>query len=98
MDPRIILKLLEGREDVITPLAQKHEQIYTDAVCPTCGSGSLVKVGDPNRLFRSGKPLAHYQLDCSSCGCLFDPHSGMVIKAGCVGAAVEPAIPLINND
>ena len=98
MDPQIILKLLEGREDVITPLAEKHEQIYQNAICPTCAGDRFEKIGDARRLFRPGKPFAHYQLECCGCGCQFDPHSGIVIKSGNLAEAIEPAIPIIQGE
>jgi hypothetical protein len=97
MDPRITLKLLEGQKDVITPMAQERDQFYKDQSCPQCGGNAMTKTGDPNRLFRDGKPLAYYQLECDNCGCLFDPHTGLVIKMGNVANAFEPAVPLLEG-
>ena len=97
LDPIITLKLLEGREDVITTLAQERDQFYQSQSCPQCGGNATTKTGDPNRLFRAGKPLAYYHLECDNCHCLFDPHSGLIIKMGNLAEAFEPAVPLIDG-
>jgi hypothetical protein len=98
LDPRITEKLLEGTEDTITPLAQARERFYKSQACPYCGGNSFRKYGDPRMLFRPDDPLPRYQLRCENCGCLFDPHSGLVVKTGNVAKALVPSVPLINKD
>lgn len=95
LDPRITLKLLEGREDVITPLAQEREQFYKSQRCPRCDGNATSKTGDPRRLFVDGEALPRYQLSCDNCGCLFDPFSGIILTMGNLGKAYEPAIPIL---
>jgi hypothetical protein len=95
LDPRITLKLLEGREDVITPLAQEREQFYKSKSCPRCGGNANTKTGDFHRLFVDGEALPRYQLRCDNCACLFDPFSGIVIEMGNLGKAFVPAIPIL---
>jgi hypothetical protein len=97
LDPEIALKLLEGHEDVITPLAQARETFYTGQNCPHCGSNALEKIGNAHRLFVDGDLLARYQLRCSGCECEFDPHSGIVLKIGNIGKAYQPSVPLIDG-
>lgn len=97
LDPRITLKLLEGRRDVISPLAEKREKFYAQQECPNCGGNSLTKIGDPDTMFRDGDPLPRYTLNCDNCDCLFDPHSGILLSIGNKAAAYEPSIPLLEG-
>lgn len=98
LDPRITLKLLEGWEDVITPLAQEREEFYKSQNCPRCSGNSHTKTGDPKRLYVNGEALPRYQLRCDNCSCLFDPFSGIVLEMGNLGEAFEPAIPILGQD
>jgi hypothetical protein len=96
-DPRITMKLLEGHTDVITPLAQEREQFYQNQICPGCTGDNLQKTGDSRMLFRPGEVLPRYWLECKSCGCIHDPHSGIIIKMGNVAKAIEPAFPILDG-
>ncbi len=98
LDPRITEKLLEGYEDTITEAAKKREQFYQDQLCPTCHGDSLRKHADIRTMFRPNDPLPRYQLACTGCGCVFDPHSGIVLKIGDLGKGLVPAIPILKRD
>jgi len=95
LDPRITEKLLEGHKDTISPLAEEREKFYLSQSCPHCGGNALDKRGSLNTLFRANDPLPRYQLLCENCGCLFDPHSGLILKLGNLGKAWIPAIPIL---
>lgn len=97
VDPRITAKLLEGLEDTITSAAEAREKFYRKQSCPYCGGNAMTKTCNPRTLFRPDDPLPRYQLRCQNCGCLFDPHSGIVLESGNVGKAFVPAVPLING-
>lgn len=97
LDPRITLKLLEGRRDIITPLAQERERFYGAQQCPRCGGNANSKTGDPARLFVGGEALPRYQLRCDNCSCLFDPFSGIVLEMGNLGEAFKPTIPILEG-
>ena len=97
-DPTEIAKLLEGYEDTLTPAAEAREKFYRAQTCPQCTGSSFRKVGDLRMMFRPDDPLPRYQLKCSNCGCVFDPHSGLVVRMGNVGKAFVPSVPLINKD
>lgn len=97
LDPRITAKLLEGHRDVITPLAAEREHFYQSQSCPTCGSTTLEKEGDSRFLFREGEALPRYLLRCQ-CGCVFDPHSGILLTIGNKAETLEPAVPLIDGE
>jgi hypothetical protein len=97
LDPRITLKLLEGREDVITPLAHEREQFYQKQFCPQCNGNATTKVGNPKRLFVEGEALPRYQLRCDNCRCLFDPFTGLVLEMGNLAEAFEPGVHLFDG-
>ena len=97
MDPLITRKLLEGHQDILSGAAEQHEQFYSNQSCPRC-SGGCRRVGDPQMMFREGQALPRYQLECLACGCVFDPHSGIIVEIGNIGQAIEPAIPILKTD
>ena len=97
IDPRITAKLLEGYKDTITEAAKQREQFYHDQICPYCQGTELRRHGDIRFMFRPNDPLPHYQLTCMNCDCLFDPHSGIVLKIGNLGKALVPAFPIIGG-
>jgi len=96
-DPQITLKLLEGHVDVISPLAHERELFYQSQACPCCLGDNLRKTGDSRHLFRAGEPLPRYWLECVACGCIHDPHSGIIIRQGNVAKAIEPAFPILSG-
>ena len=98
LDPRITQKLLEGTQDTLTPAAEVREKFYKQQSCPHCAGNSFQKRGDIRMMFRPDDPLPRYQLHCENCGCLFDPHSGIVVKLGNLAKAYKPAVPLIEKD
>lgn len=97
LDPRITMKLLEGREDVITPLSQERERFYRSQYCPQCGGNANTKTANPNRMFVEGEALPRYQLRCDNCECLFDPFTGLVVEMGNLGKAFVPAVHLFDG-
>lgn len=96
-DPRIILKLLEGREDVISPLADRRDEFYRSQSCIRCGSTALTRVANAATLFHSNDPMPRYLMECQSCECLFDPHTGLLLSMGNLGKAFLPAVPILDG-
>jgi hypothetical protein len=96
LDPEIARKLMEGHEDVVTPAAKASERFYAAQSCIRCG-GSCRKVGDVRTMFQQGEIMPQYRLECLACGCEFNPHSGMIVKMGNLGEALEPAVPLLDG-
>jgi len=97
LDPQITLKLLEGRKDIITPLAAEREKFYRAQHCPRCGGNATTKTGNPHKLFVEGEALPRFQLRCDNCSCLFDPFSGIVLEMGNLANAYEPTIPIVGD-
>jgi|GEM_PF-2259964 len=96
LDPEITRKLLEGHEDVVTKRAEDREKFYSAQSCPRCG-GNCRKLGNYHSMYRGEDILPKFYLECVACGEQFDPHSGIVLKTGNVGRAVEPAIPIVGG-
>jgi hypothetical protein len=97
MDPKVTAKLLEGHKDILTPAAEKREELYQSQDCPNCGGNALTKCGSPESMFRTGEILPRYTLSCDNCDCLFDPHTGIILSLGNKAKAWEPAIPLLDG-
>jgi len=97
LDPKVIMKMLEGHEDVITPLQRERDQLYQSQSCPTCGGNAFDKVGDSRTMFRQGDVLPRYMLRCSNCDCVFDPHSGIQLTMGNVARAYVPTVPILGG-
>ena len=95
LDEEITRKLLEGHEDVLTPIAQETEKFYAAQTCPRCG-GSCRKTGT-KETFVQGEMIARFHLQCLACGCEFSPHSGLITTLGNIAEAVEPAIPILKK-
>lgn len=94
MDPEEVARLLEGHKDIVTSLAEKREQFYNDQQCPSCASTSHTRSTNANIAFLGNDPIARFILECQDCGCVFDPHSGLVLQLG-NRARLEPAIPIL---
>ena len=80
MDPEAIRRALEGHENVLTPAAQKQADLFKSLSCPSCGSG-VTPYLDPQALFRPGEALPRYLARCTSCGCEFEPNTGIQINS-----------------
>jgi hypothetical protein len=96
MDEAAILKVLEGHEDVLTPMIRADQQVYESQSCPTCGSAMVVEP-DIKRLLDNDTFIPKHFCRCPVCKHLLDPFSGITIEIGNKGL-VEPAVPLIHKD
>lgn len=82
LHPDVIRKLLEGQEDVLSPLAEKENVLFKNSRCPGCGAYEHERSVDARRPFTPGSPLANKILRCLSCRAEFDPTTGQVLRAG----------------
>lgn len=73
-----IWKLLEGQEDVLTPLVKKEQAFFRNCACPACGSFSHSQFVNPRRPFAPGSPLPNTLLKCLDCQTEFDPNSNLI--------------------
>ena len=95
MDPEVVLKLLEGHKDVLTPAAEEQERIYGRS-CPRCG-GACRRLASFHSMHTGQDPLPRFYLQCMACHEEFDPETGLTLKVGSIGLGVEPAIPIIKS-
>ena len=76
-----IWQLLEGQEDVLTPLAKKEEAMLKRVPCQNCGSGSTTVEPNTKNPFSAGSPLSNKLIRCLVCGVTFDPFSRIFLSS-----------------
>lgn len=110
MDQAEVLALLEGEQDILTPLVEADEKVYKGAICPRCGGDCATDL-NVSTLFdvdpatgdiipgprMTERPIPRKLCRCMRCRCLFDPFSGVILELGNLGE-VEPDIPIIHGD
>ena len=80
LDPDQALRMMEGCENVLLPAYQEQEKLY-NASCPACGGPCLKEFLSLKHALPQGALVPRSGLKCEKCGCVFDPHSGVIIKA-----------------
>ena len=90
LDPDIVRQLLDEETDKVSSISEVDEQLYLDAVCPRC-ENQCRKSG-----LAPGGVVQRFLLECLGCGCVFNPHSGMIVAMGNLAKAYVPGVPLIN--
>jgi len=81
MDEDIVLRLIQGYEDELTPETIKQDAFYRQFSCPRC-SVPLQKEHDPRTAFDSESIVPKALLRCPECRYLLEPHSGVIIERG----------------
>jgi hypothetical protein len=76
-----ISELLEGHQNVLTPLAKKEEEFLARCPCPSCGGTNLSAYVNAKKPFSSGSVLPNKLLHCAQCDVEFEPHTGIITKA-----------------
>jgi hypothetical protein len=74
MPVEVILKALEGQEDVLTPEVQRHQKYFKSLSCPRCHH-SVLPIVDPKHLFKENAMLPTFLAECTSCKCQFEPYT-----------------------
>ena len=97
--PELLSKLLEpyqdSREhDLLQSERRKEDAYYRQHQCSRCGSGNLSRVfANPQHAYaevEGEKPvLPRYVLKCEECEAEEDPRTGILLKIGNLGKAVE---------
>lgn len=88
LDPEVALKAIEGFENELDPELRGLETFYRQFKCPRCR-------GEMRKEFSGGESGGHAFADrgtmnprallrCANpeCGCLIDPHSGLLVERG----------------
>ena len=89
MDPDEIRAILDAtgpdkqklHQDVLTPLFEKENAVFSAASCPKCGTSGASPILDPHRPFVSSSPLPRRILKCVACQTEFDPRTGLITLA-----------------
>lgn len=79
MDPKDVLQLLEGQENILAPEVKKHEDYFQKLQCVYCG-GSCRPFVSPEKLFESGSMLPKYLAECNDCGSQFEPYTKIELR------------------
>ena len=82
LDPEITRKLLEGYEDVLTPAVKARDEFYKQFRCKRCGKNCQKEFVRGHIFADEGDIAPRSCLRCTSCRCLFDPHSGVILETG----------------
>jgi hypothetical protein len=80
MDAIIIRELLEGEEDLISAATEADTAFLRRLRCPKCLCWDIGKEVDQDRPFQEHSILAHWNARCLACGCLFSPHTSIIIQ------------------
>lgn len=81
MSASLVIELISGQEDLLTPEANKMADFFSNLLCPECGD-SVRPVLDTHRPFRPGSVLPNYLAECINCSCLFTPHTMIIVRQG----------------
>jgi hypothetical protein len=89
LDPETIWNLLEGQQDILTPMAEARDRVYRNLICPCCEKQEWVIVDKGQR---DDEPVPWHHFLCENCGCLYDPKTDLIIKDG------NPPTSMINPE
>lgn len=79
LDPDEARKLMEGHEDILTPMVKKEQTYFRHVPCPSCGKTGHSETLNAKNPFSPNSPLPNKLLVCS-CGTEFSPNSGIITK------------------
>lgn len=81
LPPALTRLLLDGEEDILTPLVEKERFTRSLMSCQRCG-GAYEKILDSNRSFSPDRPLPRFFYRCEGCKQVYDPETGIVVEVG----------------
>lgn len=96
LDPEIILRLVEGYQDEISPAAKADNIFYGQFRCPRCDC-TLDKEFDPRTAFTGSSFMPKALLRCPNCRFLLDPHTNVVVEFGNAAKIPVTAIPILGG-
>ena len=71
--------------DVLTPLAQKEEELFKNSPCPKCAAYAATPILNTHRPFTPSSPLPNRILRCVVCSTEYDPRTGLITLANITG-------------
>jgi hypothetical protein len=87
--------MIQGIDDVLTPLATQRTNHIKSMACPRCRSAMSPQLYTPN-VFSPDDPLPRMMAWCQDCNSTIDPRTGIVLDTG-DPRRVEEALPLIRS-
>jgi hypothetical protein len=96
MDQEKLRTILSQEEDVLTERSAEDAKFYDNVSCLRCG-GTCTIEAHVQGMVRAGTTRNKYMCRCTECGCLFEPHMGIIIEMGNLGRLTRP-YPLIHDD
>jgi len=83
----VVLKALEGQEDILTPAQKENEAFFRRLSCVSCG-GEVMPIIHPvmnketgqRSPFRAGGVLPNYLAKCKVCETEFEPYTGIQVS------------------
>lgn len=82
MDPNVVRALLDGHKDTLSAEAEEDDRYLSRLVCAQCGEGEMQREIRIDQPFVAGRALVQWDARCPHCGCVFDPHTFLIKKAG----------------
>ena len=80
MSEDLVLKLLEGHENILARDVERDRQHLAAIRCPKCRSDSLVQEIDKQRPFTKDRTLPNWNARCLECRCLFSAGTWVIIE------------------
>lgn len=96
MDPELVLKAIEGYQNELEPAKNVQDAFYRQMECPRCHNTQLERhFVSIDHAFSGEDILPRSGLKCVLCDCIFDPHTGLILKLGNVGNVKERILPTL---
>jgi hypothetical protein len=76
-----VLALLEGQEDLLTPMVDEQKKRCEAVTCPVCG-GACITAPHPTTPFVPSSPLPNRVSKCVVCEALICPDTKLILRAG----------------
>jgi hypothetical protein len=78
MPKEVILKTLEGHENILSKAAEEQRQFFKRLSCPSCG-GEVMAIVNARQIFKKGELLPNCLARCRTCEIEFEPYTGIQI-------------------
>ncbi len=78
MNKKDVLKALEGHKNILAPAVEQNERFFKSLSCPMC-RGDVMPLINTRQLFKPGELLPNYLGKCKTCGCEFEPYTGVIV-------------------
>jgi RNase P subunit RPR2 len=74
MPREVVLKALEGHENILEKAAEEQRQFFKRLACPECG-GEVMAIVNAKQIFKKDSLLPNCLAKCRACGVEFEPYT-----------------------